>query len=186
MRPLTESTETLTPVGGLMARLIALRQNKEIGRFLKFAVVGTMGAVIDGATFNVLLAQSWLAPIRIQLRSDLALNQVVIAGAVAFVLAVLSNFIWNRYWTYPDSRSKPLVAQFVTFFGINAFGLAIRALILQFGTQPLANGVNGILPTLRADLAHRIGANVAWALAVIVVMFWNFFVNRYLTYNDVK
>jgi putative flippase GtrA len=27
--------------------------------------------------------------------------------------------------------------------------------------------------------------NITLAIAVIVVMFWNFFVNRYWTYNDV-
>ena len=32
----------------------------------------------------------------------------------------------------------------------------------------------------------RLGDNLALVLAVIVVMFWNFFVNRYWTYNDVQ
>jgi len=28
--------------------------------------------------------------------------------------------------------------------------------------------------------------NITLAIAVIIVMFWNFFVNRYITYSDVE
>jgi hypothetical protein len=34
--------------------------------------------------------------------------------------------------------------------------------------------------------AEFLAANLALAVAVIVVMFWNFFVNRYWTYSDVE
>jgi putative flippase GtrA len=36
-----------------------------------------------------------------------------------------------------------------------------------------------------APYAVRIGKNLSLMLAVGIVMFWNFFVNRYWTYNDV-
>jgi putative flippase GtrA len=42
-----------------------------------------------------------------------------------------------------------------------------------------------VVPPL-THLADRIGKNMALILAVVVVMFWNFFVNRYWTYNDVS
>jgi putative flippase GtrA len=35
------------------------------------------------------------------------------------------------------------------------------------------------------DLAHKLGYNAAKVLATGVVMFWNFFINRFWTYNDV-
>ena len=34
--------------------------------------------------------------------------------------------------------------------------------------------------------AVRLGENAALAVSVVVVMFWNFFANRYWTYNDVE
>jgi putative flippase GtrA len=40
------------------------------------------------------------------------------------------------------------------------------------------------VPALVAN-AGRWGKNLALALAVGIVMFWNFFVNRYWTYSDV-
>jgi putative flippase GtrA len=34
-------------------------------------------------------------------------------------------------------------------------------------------------------MASTLGNNIALATAVVIVMFWNFFVNRYWTYRDV-
>jgi putative flippase GtrA len=31
-----------------------------------------------------------------------------------------------------------------------------------------------------------LGENLALATVVIIVLFWNFFINRYWTYNDVE
>jgi putative flippase GtrA len=169
-----------------MARISALRHSRETERFLKFAVVGAIGAVIDSFTFNFLRVQPWLDPVSIHLPTGQVVNREVIAGTVAFLLAVISNFIWNRYWTYPDSRSKSLISQLITFFGINLVGLLIRVLILQYASQPLGSLAGSLVPNLSADILATVGANTAWAIAVILVMFWNFFVNRYWTYNDVS
>jgi putative flippase GtrA len=175
-----------TKSNGMMSRLILLRENKEVGRFLKFAVVGIIGALIDSGTFNLLRTLPWLESFQIHLPTGQTLTREVEAGTIAFLLAVISNFIWNRYWTYPDSRSKSIVSQLFTFFGINAVGLFIRVLILQFGSAPLSGLVHSIIPSLSVSTAAGLGANAAWAISVIIVMFWNFFVNRHWTYNDVK
>jgi putative flippase GtrA len=183
--PEVMEVQPVTGVAGMLARLMTLRQNKEVGRFLKFAVVGVIGALIDSGAFNLLRAVSWLEAVQIHFPGGQVLSREVEAGAIAFLLAVSSNFIWNRFWTYPDSRSKPIFSQMATFFGINMMGLFIRVLVLQFGSPPLSAIAHGIIPSLRPSTAASIGANAAWAISVIIVMFWNFFVNRYCTYNDV-
>lgn len=187
---MNETTDSITAENpakdGLVGRLLALRHSKEMERFLKFAVVGTIGAVIDSFTFNFLRVQPWLDAVSIHLPTGQVVNREVIAGTVAFLLAVISNFVWNRYWTYPDSRSKSIVSQLITFFGINLVGLLIRALILQYASQPLGAVASALVPSLSIETLTTIGANAAWAIAVILVMFWNFFVNRYWTYNDVS
>jgi putative flippase GtrA len=82
-----------------------LFNKKERTRFLRFAAVGLIGAVIDFGIMN-LLTQAF--------HMDL-----VPAGTISFISAVISNFIWNRYWTYPESRSRPIVKQLVMFFAVN-------------------------------------------------------------------
>lgn len=142
---------------------------KELKRFIKFATVGIIGAIVDFGTFNVL---------------RLFGMDTLPAGMISFVLAVCSNFVWNRYWTYPDSRSKRIRWQLLQFFAVNATGLLIRAPILRFGEPPVARAVQGT-GWFSAELNDFLGANITLAIAVGIVMFWNFFVNRYWTYGDV-
>lgn len=147
-----------------------LNNVKERERFLKFAVVGVIGAVIDFGTMN-LLTQTAGMPL-------------VTAGTISFICAIISNFIWNRYWTYPDSRSRPLARQLVMFFAVNIAGVAIRIPILHFAEPPLLNLLSGM--QLTSSLSPEfLAKNLTLALAVGIVMLWNFFVNRYWTYNDV-
>lgn len=168
---------------GLFGRLLALIHHKEFQRFWKFAVVGAIGFIIDAGVFNALLALGWLANAAIPLPFNISpIEEVGIAGAISFTLAVSSNFLWNRYWTYPDSRSKPIANQLVTFFLVNIAGLLIRIPILEGLSGPFGRFIEGVVPSL--DEA-TMGANAALVLAVVIVMFWNFFVNRYWTYNDV-
>ena len=141
----------------------------EAKRFTKFAIVGIIGAVVDNTTFNVGL--------------NLSLSATV-AGAIALVVAVISNYIWNRYWTYPDSRSKPVVSQFLQFFFVNILALAIRLPTLKYLPPILIPLIENNFSAL-ASVAETIGNNLAWTIAVAVAMFWNFFVNRYWTYNDI-
>jgi putative flippase GtrA len=143
---------------------------KELERFVKFMVVGTIGAVVDFGTYNLLIEVARLPP--------------EVAGSISFVLAICSNFVWNRYWTYPDSRSKPILQQFMQFFFVNALGIVIRVPIIALTRTPFGQLVERLL-SLETDTARSWGNNIALAVAVIMVMFWNFFVNRFWTYSDV-
>jgi putative flippase GtrA len=145
---------------------------RERERFIKFAVVGTIGAVVDFGTAN-LLVYVFHFPL-------------VWAGTVSFICAIISNFIWNRFWTYPDSRSKSPWKQFVQFVVVSVMGLGIRIPILKFG-EPLMQTFFDALPfEIPLFSPDFLAKNVTLAIAVIIVMFWNFFVNRYWTYNDVE
>jgi putative flippase GtrA len=97
---------------------VLITNQRERNRFLRFSVVGIIGAVVDFGLAN-LLTRAFHVPL-------------VIAGAVSFVAAILSNFTWNRFWTYPDSRSKPITRQLVQFGVISVMGLAIRIPLLYF------------------------------------------------------
>lgn len=188
---MTEQTDTITTQPttkpGIIARItLFIRENKEVERFWKFAVVGAIGFIIDAGSVNGLIALGWLKDFNLKLPLiNASLTEVGIVGAIGFTLAVASNFIWNRYWTYPDSRSKSIVSQLASFFGINIIGVLIRIPILEGLSNPFGRLTSSIIPSLPEGTAAWIGINMALALAVIVVMFWNFFVNRYITYNDV-
>ena len=149
-----------------------LTNSRERARFLRFMFVGVIGAVVDFGTFNLLTA--------------LAKVPAVPASVCSFMAAVVSNFLWNRYWTYPDSRSKPIGRQVLQFTGISLAGLAIRTPLFAFLESRLRVAFDGVhLPVVSSFNPDFVAHNLALAMAVLVVMFWNFFVNRYWTYNDV-
>jgi len=156
---------------------------REAKRFVKFLVVGSIGFVVDFGSFNLMFR---------------ILNfPAVLAQAISFTLAVSSNFTWNRRWTYPESRSKPILKQFGQFFVLNAIGLAIRTPIFALLSGPFASLVASSLDgpfagltrfatdTLNATI-EQLGHNAALVCAVLVVLLWNFFSNRFITYSDVK
>jgi len=109
------------------------------------------------------------------------------ASVISFVAAIFSNFTWNRYWTYPDSRSKPLGRQLIQFSAVSLLGLLIRTPIIYL-LEPLFNSIFSEFAFLPIGFitAEFLANNLALAIAVIVVMFWNFFINRYWTYSDVE
>jgi putative flippase GtrA len=138
-------------------------------RFLKFATVGAIGTVVDFGIYNFLNLVVGTAP--------------VISQAISFALAVINNFLWNRHWTYPDSRTKAVHHQMVQFGLINLGGLLIRTPIIAGLENPI-----GILASklgVQSEFAVIVGHNVALAIAIGIVMLWNYFANRYWTYNDI-
>lgn len=146
--------------------------SKELTRFLKFAVVGTIGAVVDfGILYLLHAVLGW---------------PLALSNTISFTSAVISNFIWNRHWTYPDSRTKPITAQLGQFFVVNVAGWAINTGILLALNGPLTSLAGTLSMVATAETAHKLGYNAAKILATGVVMFWNFFINRLWTYNDVE
>jgi putative flippase GtrA len=152
------------------------RGQREITRFLKFSVVGTIGAVID---FGLLYL----------LHSVLGFH-IVFSNTCSFTAAVLSNFIWNRYWTYPDSRSKSVQTQLRQFIIVNIVGWGINTgilLLLRFPFGHMINNLSVYVSSLgNAEISYKLGYNLAKVFATIVVMFWNFGVNRFWTYSDAE
>jgi len=147
-----------------------LMNSRERGRFMRFAVVGIIGAVVDFGVMN--------------LTSRLFGISLVVAGTISFIAAIFSNFTFNRFWTYPDSRSKPIVRQLTQFAVVSVAGLVIRVPVLAL-LEPVALRFFEWMhySPLNADFLAK---NFTLAVAVVIVMFWNFFINRYWTYNDVS
>ncbi len=151
-----------------MIKKLTSMGGKELERFIKFAVVGTIGFALDfGIGFTLIEGFSW---------------DIIPGNTIGFVAAVISNFILNRYWTYPDSREKSILAQLGQFAVVSIVGLFINNGVV-FGLEPVFAGPMGFVNDLTGMALS--GFVPAKLVATMVVLFWNFFVNRYWTYNDV-
>jgi len=154
--PSIETEPALTP---LAKSEVAARETR---RFLKFLVVGGFGFLVDTGTLSACVFV-------------FSMNRVLAKG-VAFSLAVISNFIWNRLWTYPESRSKHVVTQIVQFFVVSGVGLGINLVVFHLADK--------------FATAHQWGSTYALyfaqCAAVGVALFWNYAANRLITYNDIS
>ena len=122
--------------------------------------------------------------------------KVATASTIAFFAAVASNFMWNRYWTYPDSRSRSMRRQMAQFTFINLVGWLGRTVWIAASYKWLGATLMPILlpeiqllrpgyvPSESAEA--KLGTMAALLIGVCVVMVWNFLANRYWTYNDVN
>lgn len=139
-------------------------------RFLKFAFVGVTGTIVDFGLMNLF---------------RLVFNiPLVWAQAMSFTIAVFNNFLWNRFWTYPDSRSKAAHRQLLQFFLINMVGIAIRTPLITWLDKVILNFMTQSNISLPIE-NYVVSQNLALACSVGVIMLWNFFANRYWTYSDV-
>jgi len=131
---------------------------KEFNRFAKFAIVGALGAVIDFGLLNLMRGVfGW---------------DLILANTLSVSVAMLSNFIWNRYWSFPESRTRKKRTQLPQFALVNLIGLVINNLI-----------VVGIDAVLVSHVGEPWSYNIAKAGAIGVVLFWNFGINRLWTYR---
>ncbi len=146
-----------------MSKLLALvsYNQSELSRFVKFAIVGAFGAVVDFGVLNLMILMfGW---------------PKFFANLLSVSCAILSNFIWNRLWTFPESRERSFHSQFGQFAAVNLVGLVIN--------QAIFLGLDALL------FSHLfnppVDYNLAKASAIIVVLFWNFGANRRWTYRGI-
>ncbi len=142
----------------LKVMALATENRKEVERFVKFAVVGAVGALVDFGVLNALVLLVGLSP--------------AWANPFSVSAAIMSNFIWNRLWTFPESRQRPFLTQFGQFALVNLVGLLINQLIFVTALHLTSPAV-----------PHPWDYNISKAVAIGLVLFWNFGVNRVWTYR---
>lgn len=146
-----------------------MQPKTEARRFAKFAVVGFSGLIIDVTVLNVLKLANVSTPV---------------AVAAGFVVAALSNFYWNRRWVYPETRAVKKRRQLPIFMIVNAFGLLINEAIFYFFEAPFTSVFKGILIS-NPMLAGTLGLNFTKGVGAVIVMIWNFVVNRMVTFRNI-
>ena len=131
--------------------------------FIKFAIVGTIGFVVnqfflflfyDSPALWFLPAKDTSVTILFVTYTDVRLLIAIAAGVEA---AILSNFVWHNVWTFTDRTQRlPMLLRFVTFH-LTSIG------------SPIISG------TTVAILSPKFGVNVylANSLGIALGMSWN-------------
>jgi putative flippase GtrA len=139
-------------------------------RFLKFGTVGILGSVVDFGVFNLLTVAFKLPALP--------------SSVVSFLLAVVNNFILNRYWTFPESKASPIAKQLIQFSVVSLIGLLIRTPLFAYMEKLLIPLAEKTVPNLLTPTI--VGHNASLAVAIGVVLLWNYFANRFWTFKSIS
>ncbi|HOI02927.1 MAG TPA: GtrA family protein [Dermatophilaceae bacterium] len=113
------------------------------GQFVRFGVVGLVGVVVDVGIFN-LLRLTVLAP-------ELIHEGPVIAKVISTSIAIVTNWIGNRYWTFGSMRRSHVLREGLEFALVSVGGMGIALLCLW---------VSHYLLGFTSALADNIATNV--------------------------
>lgn len=169
----------LTPLIQRIAQRFG-RQSREVERFIKFIIIGGLSTAVDFAVLNVLQA-TILPPI-----GDDTTLRVLVASLISYMCGLTNNYLFNRYWAYPDARQKTLWVQLSQFVSVYLVSLGLRGLLITLLFPVWAGVLQGLLPTTPTSTLNRIGSNLAAATTLIFTTGWNFIVNRLWTFGEVE
>jgi dolichol-phosphate mannosyltransferase len=132
------------------------------GRFIRFGLVGLSGVVVDMGMLYLLHSAA----------SPLGLGWgLTRSKVIASELAILNNFFWNDRWTFRDmAGGQRSVGQWAKRF------LKFNLICL------LGLGLNVLTLNLLFNL-FGINAYVANLIAIVLVTFWNFWINLKLNWR---
>jgi putative flippase GtrA len=128
-------------------------------RFLKFGTVGFSGTIINLATLY-LNQEYFLRAI------DPPETRLHLSLSVAIFVATLSNYLWNRWWTWNDRRGKTPYGFWVQMG--QYFVASAIAILIQYA-----------LTILFSHLVYYLIANV---LSIIVAAVFTYLVNDIWTF----
>ncbi len=107
--------------------------------FIKFAVVGGIGVVVNEGLLLVLQGTGMY---------------LLYASTIAIEVSILSNFFLNDLWTFKDRRSGRMASRLVKFNVLMLAGLVVNAAVLDVGVDY----------GMSAAIANLIGIAVAFAV----------------------
>lgn len=87
-----------------------------------------------------------------------------IANSLGFALSATSNYVLNRIWTF-SSTDTHVAKEYLTFIGVSIIGLILNTIFLYIFNEKI-----------------KLNFYISKALAIGLVMIWNFLANNYITF----
>lgn len=160
----------LTSLVDSVLALVPPHHQKTAKQFIKFGITGTIGAIVDFGTFAFLTRV-------LDFNSTYTVlgTEVIVANNISVFLAVCSNFIINRTWTFQDTDGNA-TKQGIGYFALNTFTWALNQILVAFFFA---------LP-LFITLFNENRDFAAKVCAIIIVLFINFFGSKLFIFRHAK
>jgi putative flippase GtrA len=153
----------------LIERRVPPRYQHLARQFLKFGLVGTVGAIVDFSSYNILTrGLGW------QTVFEVLGYKIIAANLISVLLAILSNFLLNKYWTFRNREAGAAVKQGLGYFGLNGITFVLNQILTSFFTFHVP---------IVASLFGGQKDNAAKALSIGVILFINFLGSKFIIFR---
>jgi putative flippase GtrA len=132
-------------------------------QILAFGMVGGVGFVLDVVVFTV-LRETVCSPAHVH-------GGAIIAKVVSTTIAIIANWLGNRYWTFGADRQANGLAEALEFVAVSVLGMLVGLACLV---------VSHYLLGLRSVVADNVSSNVVGLLLGSLV---RFVLYRYWVYS---
>lgn len=157
-------------------KLVHLIQVFDLKKFVKFGLIGVLNTLVDFAVFYVM--DRWV----IQEGPALVLlGMTVVAGpyisnAVAYVVANVHSFVWNKLWTF-EKRDRVTKGEAARYLMTSAGYLLISSVSLAVCIRILS------LPLLAALVPQGWTNLLAKLPTACVTIFYNYLMNKFWVFK---
>lgn len=148
----------------LFAKLSSIPHLAILNQVAKYGIVGVLNTAIDFGILNLLITYSqntqgvWIA----------------IFNVIAFGVAVINSYFWNRLWVFENSGKYGNVGEFMSFIIVSVLAIVLNTAIV-YGLTTYTVPLVGLDP--------KTWANVAKVFATIFSMIWNFLGYKFVVFK---
>jgi putative flippase GtrA len=137
-----------------------------LGQLGKFGAVGLVGLVVDVTVFNLLRATVF--------SPEVMHGGPLYAKIVSTILAIIANWLGNRYWTFSGQRQSRTLREGAEFFFVSLLGMGIGLACLW-----LSHYVLGYTSALADNISSNvIGLALGAAFRFVLYRYWVFSPSR--------
>jgi putative flippase GtrA len=127
---------------------------------IKFGVVGSLGFALDVGVFNLLRVGT--------LGTDQWWSTAIGAKVVSTSLAIIFNWLGNRFWTFRHERHTHIAREFVEFVIASLIGMGVSIACLWF-THYVLNFTSLLADNISANV---IGLGLGAVVRFVLYRYW--------------
>lgn len=132
----------------------------------RFGVVGLIGLVVDIGVFNLLRATV--------LETEVVHEGPMIAKVISTSLAIVANYVGNRYWTFSANRRSQVVREGLEFVLVSLGGM-----VITLGCLWISHYLLGFTSLLADNISSNvIGLALGTAFRFAFYRYWVFHPSR--------
>lgn len=139
-------------------------------QFTRFIAVGLFNTALDFTILNILVFVSGLNPI--------------IANIISVCIGVSISYFLNHYVVF-KKQEQPRFGSFATFFFITGLSVVLVQTVVIATMNPVYTHLADVfLNDKSVSVQIKVGLNLAKATAVLIGLFWNYFLYSKFVFSE--